>query len=137
MRSRTSFKIASSTSLGREARGVEIFGVGRLGQRGFGAGAVAVVALGDFLGDLCDGGSGFGGAAYGADFGCGVQIDFHLRVGEHDGADVAAFHHDGLGGTDAALLFAHGAADAGGHGNFRRGFADARLADGGGDVFAV
>ena len=44
-RARTIFNIASSTSLDVQAAGVQVYRVGRLRQRGFGAGAVALVAL--------------------------------------------------------------------------------------------
>src|SRR6185369_10198176 len=49
-----------------EARGVQIFSVGGLRQRGFGAGAVTMVALGDFLRDLFDGSARLGGSPHGA-----------------------------------------------------------------------
>ncbi len=91
----------------------------------------------DFLRDLFDGAAGLGGPAPGAHFGSGIQVDLHLRVGEHDGADVAAFHHHRLGRADAPLLFAHGAPHARSQRDFRSGFADARLADGRGHVLAV
>ena len=115
--------------------GVEDDGVGSGLERGFGAVAVAVVAVFQFSDDgffgeaLLVGSEGIGGLAVGilvglgvagerfgdgltiasvaADLGGGVEKDFDFGVGEDGGADVAAFHDDAAVLTQRALLLDH------------------------------
>ena len=100
--------------LRREAAGVQILGVGRLRQRRFGAGAVALVAFGDFAGDLARPQRPSPAPGGGAHLRVGVQKNLHLRVretprfrcrGPPSPTDCAA--------ADAPLLLAHGPPHAG------------------------
>ena len=137
VRFRTSFRIASSTSSGERplvsrysASGAWVSGAsarcGRAGRaRRFPARRWSTAV------------AGFRRPPVGAISGIGVQIDLHLRVGEHHRADIAAFHHDRLATPMRRCSSRMARRTPGARRHFRSRSRHLRLADGGGDVLAV
>ena len=128
----------------RQARGVEVDGVGGHRQRRRGAAAIgwrrarssavataATLKLPRLVRRIV-------GAAPGALGRIGVEVDLDRRLGEDDGADVAAFHHQVAVAGHRALLRRPGwRAPPARRATHRRGAIDHRRADGGGHVDAV
>src|ERR1035438_5192667 len=106
------------------------------------AGTVALVALADLGGDGLRG-HGFAlvaevaHAAADALLGIGVQEDFDIRVREHYGADVAAFHDDTGARAQSALLLDQGAAHARNRGYHGGLLAPFDRADSSRDILAI
>jgi len=118
-------------------RGVQIFGIGSLGQWSFLAAAIARITRSQFPSNLVDGGTQFGGSPFRALLGLGVEKDFDAGIREDHGADIPTLHHSRTGGANTALFISHRAANPWASRDLRGSFAHARFSNLCGHVFAV